>query len=548
MQTKLKGLWEKVKGFFKKLNKKVRILLGVVAAVILVLIIAAAVLMNRKEYALLYGGLTASETSNVISYLNDNGVSDYQIQGDCIYVPKGRETQLQAQLAMSGYRTTGFMYEYYKDNVGSFSTTNEQDRLWLVACEEKLTAMIRQFNRVQDATVKITPGTDRVYVLDPQATPATAVVQLTLDGTQPLDSQTVEAIRNIVAYGVEGMEVSNVAVGDTMGNTYSDSTGVGTLEDASALKLQYEEQINNRVRSSILQNLEPVYGPGNVTVSVNTQVDMDRKIIEDVQYSQPEGSMENGGLIGTEKWFWEVITDGETVIGGIPGTTTNSDISIYPDGYEDLTGDENLATASGEINNKINQTTQQTEVLAGTIRNISVGVTINQNAPNSGAQTVDALREHIAVISGIGSEDPVSRVSVMIMPFATEAELEVPPGGTLIPGVENWVVLAALGGLLLFIVLLIIILLLRSRSKKKKLAQQQALEEERMAAEAAEAAAIAAAAAAAAPTGGADIMEVNTEKSMELRKVVRQFAQNNPEIAAQMVKAWLKGEENSANT
>ena len=48
--------------------------------------------------------------------------------------------------------------------------------------------------------------------------------------------------------------------------------------------------------------------------------------------------------------------------------------------------------------------------------------------------------------------------------------------------------------------------------------------------------------AAAAPSGGADIMEVNTEKSMELRKMVRQFAQNNPEIAAQMVKSWLKGE------
>ena len=28
-QTKLKELWEKIKSFFKKLNKKVRILLGV---------------------------------------------------------------------------------------------------------------------------------------------------------------------------------------------------------------------------------------------------------------------------------------------------------------------------------------------------------------------------------------------------------------------------------------------------------------------------------------------------------------------------------------
>ena len=41
-------------------------------------------------------------------------------------------------------------------------------------------------------------------------------------------------------------------------------------------------------------------------------------------------------------------------------------------------------------------------------------------------------------------------------------------------------------------------------------------------------------------------MEINTEKSMELRKSVRQFAQSNPEIAAQIVKMWLKGENEDA--
>ena len=45
------------------------------------------------------------------------------------------------------------------------------------------------------------------------------------------------------------------------------------------------------------------------------------------------------------------------------------------------------------------------------------------------------------------------------------------------------------------------------------------------------------------PTTGADIMDINTEKSMELRKTVRQFVQNNPEVAALMLKTWLKGGE-----
>ena len=93
MQTKLKGFWEKIKGFFAKLNKKTRILLGVCAAVILVLIVAAALLLNRKEYASLCTGLTVSETSSVISFLNENGVTDYKISGNSILVPAGREEQ-----------------------------------------------------------------------------------------------------------------------------------------------------------------------------------------------------------------------------------------------------------------------------------------------------------------------------------------------------------------------------------------------------------------------------------------------------------------------
>ena len=540
VQTKLKDLWEKVKGFFLKLNKKLRILLGACAVVILAAIILLTVRMNQKEYALLYGGLTASETSTIVQYLSDNGVADYQIQGDAIYVPAGREGQLQAQLAMSGYRTTGYTYEYWGDHSGGITTSSEQDRAWLIAGEQKLDAMIRQINGVRDVQVKFTPGTERVYVLDPEATPATATVQLTLDSNQPLSSQTVEAIRNAVAYGLEGLEVSDVFVYDTMGNTYSDTTGIGELSEASALKLQYEQEINNKVRSAILDNLTSIYGPGNVNVQVNTTVDMNRKVVSTTEYSQPEGSVEGGGLIGTDKWFWEVIRDGTEPTGGTVGTFNNSDIPGYPDLEPTLDGNENYAGGQGEREGHLNTTTEQREVLAGTITDIGVAVSINQSAPNSGSLTVDALREHIAVISGIGSSDPASRVSVVIAPFYEDVPAPGPIG--ILAGVPDWVLYAAIGGLALFVLLLIVVLLLARRSKKKRLAKQQALEEEMAAAEAAAEAAAAAAAVVPAPTGGADIMEVNTERSMELRQLVRQFAQNNPEIAAQMVKSWLKGE------
>ena len=42
---------------------------------------------------------------------------------------------------------------------------------------------------------------------------------------------------------------------------------------------------------------------------------------------------------------------------------------------------------------------------------------------------------------------------------------------------------------------------------------------------------------------GANVMSIQTERSVELRQEIRKFAEENPEIAAQMVKAWLKGDE-----
>ncbi len=551
MQTKLKGFWEKIKGFFAKLNKKTRILLGVCAAVILVLIVAAALLLNRKEYASLCTGLTVSETSSVISFLNENGVTDYKISGDSILVPAGREEQLQIQLVTSRTLNSGFFYETYFDKVGTFSTEAERREAMRIATQEKLEAMIRQLDGIRDAQVVITLSSERVYVLDPQTSEASATVLVTPDGNQLLSAGTVESIRYMVSHAVKDLNVGDVTVSDTYNNTYNDtSAGMGQMADANALKLQYEQEVNNKVRSQVYEALRYIYGDGNVAVAVNATVDMSRKVVESTKYAQPEGSAANAGLIGTEKWFWVIGEDGTTAQGGTVGTTSNSDIPLYPDRVPDGVDDAPYSSGDGERNYHIDQEVTQREVFAGTITDLNVAVTINQKAENAGSMTVEQLTRHVAVAAGIGTsvEQWDSHVSVAIAPFADDAPINGPDGFfvRLLAGVSDWMILAAIGGLILFIILLIIILLLRRRAKKKRLAKQAALEAEMRAAEEAAAAEAAAAVIAAAPTGGADIMEVNTEKSMELRKAVRQFAQNNPEIAAQMVKTWLKGEDGGA--
>ena len=543
MQTKLKGLLEKIKGFFKKLNKKTLIILAVCATVILALIIWAALMLNRKEYALLYTGLNASETTTVVQYLNEHQV-DYQVSGDKILVPKGREMQIQADLAQGGYFTTGFNYDFYTQYINSFSTNAERIEAIRIATVQKLEATIRLMEGVRDAQVDIQPGTERVYMLDDNVSAGTAWVLLTPDGNREISSGVIQAIRNLVLHGEKSLNIESVTIEDIYGNPYGENSDIDTMNDASALRAAIEQETERKVRRNVLQALESVYGAGRVNVAVNTVVDVNRKRIESTNYTQPEGSTENGGLIGTEKWWWEYGPYDTNPVGGVVGTGTNSDIPNYPNRVPGTDGNENYSLGQGEQSHVIDQTITQEEQLAGRIVDISVAVTIDQNSPNAGAMTLQQLTSHVAAASGVGSENPESHVSVIIAPFAVEPP-DTTPHGILafLANVPDWMVLAAIGGLVLFIILLIIILLLRRRSKKKKQARLEALEAEQRAAEEAAAAAAAAEILAAAPTGGADIMEVNTEKSMELRKNVRQFAQNNPEIAAQMVKAWLKGED-----
>ncbi|MEY8418004.1 flagellar basal-body MS-ring/collar protein FliF [Oscillospiraceae bacterium 44-5] len=544
-QTKLKELWEKIKSFFKKLNKKVRILLGVFLVVLLAVIIAAAVLLNQKEYAVLYTGLNSTEISTVGSYLADRGVTDYQIQGDTILVPAGREVQLQAELAMSGYLTTGFNYEYL-DNLSGISTEAERREALRIATIQKLEATIRQFNGVRNANVEIALGTQQVFVLQDSAIPATAAVTITPESDQGLDSAVVKAIRHTVSHSVQQLDISNVSIEDIYGNTYSDNDTIDKTNQATALKMEYEERISNNVRTQIRQTLDKIYGPENVAVSVLCTVDVTHQIIDSVTYNQPDGSVDGGGLIINDHLFYERIRDGETPTGGTVGTTPNSDLNgnfpNYPDWTQD--GDENDTYVGNETDrtHAIDQTNTQEEVLEGRLKDLRVTVTVNQNCTNAGAMTIDSLRDNVATLVGIaGTEEALDRVFVAIAPFDTSNTVAGPEGPWFLSPENSWILYAAIGGLVLFVVLLIVILVLARRRRKKRLEEQQALEEEMMAAQAAaEAAAIIAAAP---PTGGADIMEVNTEKSMELRKSVRQFAQNNPEIAAQMVKAWLKGDE-----
>jgi len=557
LNEKLKDLGGKVKDGIGKLNKKVRTIIIVCLALILVAVAAYVIVQQTRPYAVLFTDLNDEELKSVLGAMSGYGATKYKIEdNDTILVPASQENELRARLALDGYPKTGYSFDPYFERVSALSTESERNRAYLISLEEKLGATIRCMDGISEAVVTIAEGEDHAYVLDSSnVINASASVQVTMAGDNSLPDKYANAIRNLVSRAVQGLKVEDVVITDNHGNTYSASTGSSDIADASALKLQLEETQNNRIRTEILHVLVPMYGEDNVSVGVNTTVDVNTGIEETTNYFLPEwaddGSTNGEGIIGSKVYDDIVIRNPDDTAGGVVGTESNADLSTYVEEGLRPDGDEQQIEASGQIDYRTDTKKTYVERTSGRISDCTVSVSINSTT--AGSINVAAIRSHVANaagIVGITTEDMTadeylaSKVSIVAAPFFVQ-EQENDPNA---PGTDRvippWVLYAAIAGAVLFVILLIIIIILSKKRKKRKqaeLAAKLSEEEQQKMLEG-----FMAAAGLEGEPEGANVMDLQTEKSAELRKEIRKFVDSNPEIAAQIIRGMLNGGEGNA--
>lgn len=509
------------------ISRKMKMLLGMAVLAVVVVLAVVFLVMSNRPYTVLFNDLTQSDLSAILSYLSDNGVTNYKVEGDSILVPKGQEDSLMAMVLEAGYPTTDYGYSTYLENVGSLTTESERNQLTLYGLQDRMAAVIRNFDGVKDAAVFLTPGEDHTYVLDSgNQIDATATVTVTMEAGRSLEDGQVEAIRNLVSHGLAGLNVENVSISDTYGNTYSAGGDFTNLEDASALKLQLEEKWNNNIRTQIMQALIPLYGADNISVSVNTVVDVDRSYSDSTDYSLEEWAQgKDDGIIGSQIWEDHIVRGTQETTGGEAGTSSNADLDTYVENQANLNGNEEEVSTSGQNDRLVDTDKTQVERIAGYLSDVMVSVTINQDAV--GADTnIDSLYSHVARAAGISQEDQQNKISVLIAPFYQKEDNG--PAAIIPEEVPDVLIYAAIGVGVLLVLALVVGLLVHRHAKKRREMEQEnesaALLEAQMAATAPK----------------ADIMDMDSEKSMEMRQGVRKFAEENPEIAAQMVKNWLR--------
>lgn len=551
-KEKLQGYFEHVKTALGKISKKIWIIIGVTVAA---LAIGIVIFLNTRPYATLIAGATNEEAGAVLSWLQEQGITNYRMEGTgTILVPEGQAASLKARLLVDQYSQANATPTGYFEQVSALSTQADRNRAWLMELQSRMEQTICQFPEVRSATVTINLGEDRGYVLDSNnVVEASAGVILTMQRGKALTDAQANAIRNYVAYSVAGLKVESVSLEDTEGNDYSgQSTGVGTAAASSALKLQLERQIRADFEKQILQALTPIYGENNVSVAVTVEVELGDKTINDYKVTLPEfaedGSTEGRGIPGKQFYTYQFLTPDEGAVGGLVGTPSNSELPTYVDPGDAQAELQSILEERHETEYDNSKTQTQMVITAGTLTKVTATVGIDaKDCPNAdldailrGSATAIGLVAPLELENGMTEQQYLSRYITVIHDEFNEPVVPEPePSGWEALGIPLWVVIAAGTGLLVFAIVLTIILLLRGKKRKKQEAEQRAVEE-----------LLAVAMPQQTEDGvqldengepvGADVMDLHTERSMELRQSIRDYVDENMEVAALLIKSWLK--------
>lgn len=541
---------EKFKEIWKNVPVRTKRLLAAIIGVTVALIIAGVVVLNltnKTEYTALFTGLSSEEAQQVGELLQDQNVDyRYSASDGTIRVPNDQAEQLRVSLLSKGYPKSGFSYDMYISNSKMMSTESDKKQYTLYDLQDRLGATIRLFDGVQDARVTIAEGKDSGYALDDSPeVDATASAVVTMQPGKSLSKTNADAIRNLIARSVEGMNFTNVSVFDA-----ATMTEVGGTEEAdaagssgSAAVNGMETEIASNIEGKVRKVLAQIYGADNIAVSVRGILDPTHSVQEATTYNVPEKTDDDDkeGLLKKEEKTTEKSGSSSGSGGNVAGTDANADT---PD-YTTDSGDSASNSYSSDTTSRewlYNETTKQTETSPGSLTDVTVAVVINTDDTETIRNT--DLINLVADAAGISRDDAKDKITIIrSAPQKAETSADSKSNESVEEQMPSLLILLAAGAAAV-LVLMILLFIITGRKKKKNMRQQQ----EEAAAEA-EAEAERRRAAAAQQKKKRDVSEeekignAHMQRGLKLKNDIGDFIDENPQVAAKLVETWLNEDD-----
>jgi flagellar M-ring protein FliF len=580
MNEQIKKAFEAIKAFWGNLTKKTKIILFSCLGAAVLIAIVTAVLMNRTQYTVLYSGIDDSEAQEITNELRSMNV-DYRYKDGTIYVEQSREDSARMQLANEGYPKSAPNYDFFTQNVGVMTTDEERKIIERYQLETRLGSVIETLDSVNKAYVTISLPNSTDYAWEENKAGASASVAISLAKGKTLDAKQVNGIKQLVAKSVPNLSVDDVTVMDTstgeeMTSSENSSQASSTMQiTLSEFKLKIEKQYEESLENKILNLLAQAYGKDNLSVSVKSKMDLDKKIEDIVTYT-PSTSDGKGVVSHSEETIETTTTS--SAVGGVAGTTSNVDETTTT--YPGVTVNNGVITTkdSKTYDYLVSKVQQQVQSDAAALDDLTVAVVINTDS-----MTDNKKQEVTELVANAAAVD-ISKVAIMAAPLnstASQAETQAVSLQDLLGSMANNQLILIILGILLLLVILLIVLLVSQRRKarrekmlanlqpyapeelpeeeeEKEDTEEEEEEEEPEEVEETEEETEETEEETADQTQPADEQEDEDAMQIESIEAIRnaangkeqrvktelqEFSDRNPEIAAQLIRSWLKGDD-----
>jgi flagellar M-ring protein FliF len=333
-----------------------------------------------------------------------------------------------------------------------------------------------------------------------------------MDRGNALGDGQVAGIQNLVMKSVSGLTRDNVAISDSSGNSLT-----ANASDASDIaKISTTRQIESDIQRKVMGILEGPYGRNNVRISVTAIVDTDDVYKEERIYSPSQGG-DNRGVINQETRSSE-ISGPLAGDGGIPGTDSNTQIPTYP--IDGSLGENGYANQSESTSYSVSQVISQFQKDGARVESVSIGIAIDKKIFEP--EEKERIQTLVAYAVGIDPEN------IAVENFSFYAPVFPDPDDSADTQSKLNLVYVIAGGAALFILIAGLVAFLLRRKKKTALAlaaagnmsRQQAIDE---------------------LFGEVAVQQITPVRDTR-KEQIKDFAETNPEIAAQMIRSWLKSD------
>lgn len=349
------------------------------------------------------------------------------------------------------------------------TASRDEKRIKLIRARNgELSRLIRKIDPIQDAAVFISIPEPSLFEKEKPMPKAT--IQITLANGERLSHDKIRSIINLLVGSVEDLNPGNVSLSDTNGNVYNSILDPG--DEMMSLLEERDKYMEQKVKSQ----LDKLIGPSKYVATVSTYLREATREEMSLEYA-PEGSS-----VAKSSSFSENLNSAQKNTGLLIGGPSTSNLP------KDLQGPLDASTAADSTNQGYIRSGRETEFNTGkrqvmtdyrpgTIEEISVAVTVNQDAYPENI-SVEELQRLVARAASPLVQ--TSNVTILTRAANVDASTTHPLSPKIAENVSNipgWIVWVGAGSCGLMVLLILFALLRPTGDKQAQFEQAQALQD-----------------------------------------------------------------------